>query len=42
MSLPDAANILDRELIDVCWGKPTKADLLGEFEVAISRLCRTV
>jgi altronate dehydratase large subunit len=42
MSLPDAANILDQELIEVCWGKPTKADLLGEFEIAISRLCRTV
>lgn len=41
-SLADAAKVLEQELIDVCWGKPTKADLLGEFEVAISRLCRTV
>ncbi|MBI5967925.1 MAG: UxaA family hydrolase [Deltaproteobacteria bacterium] len=42
MSLADAANILEQELVDVCWGKPTRADLLGETEVAISRLCRTV
>jgi len=42
MTLSEAAGILEQELIDVCWGKPTKADLLGEFEVAISRLCRTV
>lgn len=41
-SLADAAKVLEQELVDVCWGKPTKADLLGEFEVAISRLCRTV
>jgi altronate dehydratase large subunit len=41
-SLADAAKILDQELIDVCWGKQTKADLLGEYEVAISRVCRAL
>jgi altronate dehydratase large subunit len=40
MSLADAAKILEQEVVDVCWGMPTKADLLGEYEVAVSRLCR--
>ncbi len=42
MPLNEAAQILDRELLEVCSGKPTRADMLGEFEVAISRLLRAL
>jgi altronate dehydratase large subunit len=41
-SLEDASLKLERELIEVCWGKPTTACVLGEIEVAISRYERAL
>ncbi|MHB8156671.1 MAG: UxaA family hydrolase [Desulfocucumaceae bacterium] len=40
MPLAGAADILEAELKDVCNGKMTKADVLGEVEIAISRIGR--
>lgn len=42
MSLEEAAKILEAELVAVCNGKMTKAEMLGEVEVAISRIGRTL
>lgn len=42
MSLDQAARILFDEVVAVCNGKMTKAELLGEVEVSISRLLRTL
>jgi altronate dehydratase large subunit len=40
LCLEDAAEILEKELVAVMNGKPVSADLLGETEVAISRILR--
>jgi altronate dehydratase large subunit len=42
MSIEAASEILERELIDVCIGKVTRAEILGEEEMAISRVCKSV
>lgn len=42
MPLADAADILSDHLVDVCWGMPTSADMLGEIEMAVSRIMRTL
>ncbi len=42
MTHEEAAEILDNRLYRVCNGEPTKADLLNETEVAISRIARTL
>ncbi len=42
MSLEEASKILEAELVTVCNGKMTKAEMLGEVEVAISRIGRTL
>lgn len=41
-SLEEAAKILETEVIAVCNGKMTKAEILGEVEIAISRIGRTL
>jgi len=40
MSLDEAACILMAELVAVCNGKMTRAEILGEVEIAISRIAR--
>lgn len=40
MSLDDAAKMIEVELVAVCNGKMPKAELLGEGEIAISRIAR--
>lgn len=42
MSLEEAAKILEAEVVAVCNGKMTKAEMLGEVEVAVSRIARTL
>lgn len=42
MTLEEAARILEAEVVAVCNGKMTKAEVLGEVEVAISRIGRTL
>lgn len=41
-SLEEAAGVLEQNLIDVCHGMPTAADMLGETEMAVSRIMRTL
>ncbi len=41
-SLEEASMLLEKELLNVCAGKPTSACLLGEIEVAISRYERAL
>lgn len=40
MPLDEAARLLDAELLAVCAGKLTRAEILGEVDVAISRIAR--
>lgn len=40
VSLDEAAKILGGELVAVCNGKMTRAEMLGEVEIAISRIAR--
>ncbi len=42
MSFHAAADTLEKELVDICTGKQTQAELLGETEVAVSRIGRTL
>lgn len=42
MPLEQAVRVLFDEVVAVCDGKPTKAELLGEVEISISRLLRTL
>lgn len=41
-TLGEAAALLERHLVDVCWGMPTSADMLGETEMAVTRIMRTL
>lgn len=40
--LSAATDKLERFLADVCWGTPTCADMLGEVEMAVTRIMRTL
>ena len=42
LSLERAADLIEAEMVAVCNGKATRADLLGEVEVAVSRTLRTL
>jgi altronate dehydratase large subunit len=42
LALDGAADLIDAEMVAVCNGKPTRSDLLGEVETAISRALRTL
>ena len=37
LTMDDGARLLERELIEVCNGKQTKSDILGQVEISITR-----
>jgi len=38
LTMDEGARLLERELIEVCNGKQTKSDILGQVEISITRV----